>query len=1045
MRFFTFLLIIFMGCSIITLAQLPCSGPGGTAQTGIAVCGTLVFPQANVPSCNGPNLPSSGCSSPVTSSNSIWYKFHCYQTGTLGFLISPNSPIDDYDWELMDYTGHPPADVYILNLMLSLNLSAITGPTGCTSTGTLNIHCEGGTNGSQFNQMPTLLAGHDYLLMVTNWSNSGLGYNLIFSGGTAVLTNNQPPAITNVGIVGCNASFLKVNFSKDVLCTSVTQSGSEFTITGGANIINGITSDCAAGAYTITELTINLQNPLPAGNYQLKVDNGNDFNTFLDVCLDTLLPVTLINFTVPSIAPVTINAVNYTGCAPTVLDIPLSKPVWCSSVTSSGSEFYILPGIPVINAALSTCNNGALFTDTLHIILQNPLPPGNYQLVVKNGSDGNTFIDTCYHTIASGNSTPFTITATTIPPVIQTIAFDICHPDKLVLNFDKPLACNSISPAGNEFSISPGSWPVSSFINNCGPASFTSQVTLNLTNPLPAGNFNVNINNGSDGNTISDTCFSFVTQGYSKSFTATQAPAPKYDSLQFDKCNPAFVKVFYSHAIQCSSVSGDGTDFTITGPSPVNIISATTDITCAQGYTNWVLLQFAQPINLFGTYILHNTIGTDANGIIDTCNAKQNTAETISFLALIKPSPLFSGQVKWGCIKDTIMLSHPGGNGINSWTWIFSDGTTASGQAVSHFFPVAMVITDVKLIVSNGICSDSVIISFTLGNVVKAIFTNSPKDTTCLGMPINFTEGSTGSITRYLWQFGDATQYLGQNPPPHIYPAINNYTIKLIVTDNHGCNDTAINKLVVTATPAIDFRGLASQYCVGNKIFLSRPPYPDFLSYTWDNGNGKVFQNNINVEFTYPLEGVYTISLTGIHKFCGPAQVSKTIPVFAVPVVNLGRDTVLCPDVTMQIGVAPNPAFSYLWNTGAISPTIYTNTYSRTYSLRADNHGCNSADDIVIKVLRACLIKVPGAFSPNGDGVNDKLMALNADLATNFSLKVYNRFGQLLFSTTNPLDGWDGSYKGVKAEMGTYIWILSYIDADTHKPVMANGSSILLR
>ena len=432
MRFFTLLFLIFISSANIVLAQPPCSGAGGTAQTGIAVCGTLVFAQQFLPSCTGPNLPPSGCADPVTSSNSVWYKFHCYQGGTLGFLITPGAPGDDYDWELMDYTGRPPTDVYTVNLMVSLNLSAITGPTGCTPAGTLNIHCAGGAAGSQFNQMPILIAGNDYLLMVTNWSNSGTGYNLTFNGGTAVLTDNQPPAITNVGIVGCNAALLKIDFSEDVLCNSLTPLGTEFTITNGTHVITAIASACTTGANSITTLTLTLQNPMPSGNYRITVNDGTDGNTLLDVC-QTAMPVgSFFDFSVASQAPVAVNAVNYTGCAPTVLDVPLSKPVWCSSVTASGSEFSILPGNPVITGVQSVCTAGAQYTDTLHIILQNPLPAGNYQLVINNGSDGNTFIDTCNNSITPGNSTPFTISSTTIAPVIQTIGFDECHPDKLV-------------------------------------------------------------------------------------------------------------------------------------------------------------------------------------------------------------------------------------------------------------------------------------------------------------------------------------------------------------------------------------------------------------------------------------------------------------------------------------------------------------------------------------------------------------------------------------------------------------------------------------
>ncbi|MBK7433466.1 MAG: hypothetical protein IPI66_05825 [Chitinophagaceae bacterium] len=352
-------------------------------------------------------MPGSGCPDPVTSSNSVWYRFHCYQSGTLGFLITPNSAADDYDWELMDYTGHPPGDVYITNLGISLNLSAITGPTGCTPAGTLNQNCAGGAPGSQYNKMPNLVAGHDYMLMVTNWSASGLGYNLIFSGGTAVLTDNQLPALSNVNIVGCDPSKIKVTFSEDILCSSLTALGSEFTITNGTHTITSIASVCATSLNSFTELTLSLQNPLPAGNYQLIVNNGTDGNTLLDVCQEAMPVGTFFDFTVPPQTPVDMVSVTYSGCAPLILDVALDKQVWCSSITASGSEFSILPGNPTILSVLTSCGSGPNYEDTIRLVLQNPLPVGNYQLVVNNGTDGNTLTDTCNLSMPAGDDPAF--------------------------------------------------------------------------------------------------------------------------------------------------------------------------------------------------------------------------------------------------------------------------------------------------------------------------------------------------------------------------------------------------------------------------------------------------------------------------------------------------------------------------------------------------------------------------------------------------------------------------------------------------------------
>lgn len=1054
MRFAILLFLMF--CVFNTAwAQPPCAGPGRAAGSAQAVCGNLTFIEKDVSNCTGsgnlPN-PTAGCGDIVTTDNSRWYKFHCYQAGTLGFLINPNSPLDDYDWEVMDITGRNPNDVYTMELRVSLNLSGQTGATGCTNMGSLDVHCGGGPAGSQFNRLMDLQTDHDYLMMVNNYSASNLPYSIDFFG-TAVLSLNTPPTITNVSVLDCDRSKISVTFSEDILCSSITNSGSEFGNTIAGQLITGITSDCALpGANGVTSLIINLQTPIPPGSYQLNANTGTDADIFRNVCTLEMLP-TSITFTVGPVIPLAIDAINYTGCAPTVLNVTLTKPVWCNSITASGSEFTIMPGNPAITSVQSSCGGSGLYTNQLQLVLQNPLPHGNYQLVVNNGTDANTFSDTCGILMATGTTFPFTIAQTTSAPLIQSFEYDNCKRDKLVVNFNKPIACGSLTANGSEFSFVPGGPVITGITSNCGTNSYTSQVTLLLASPMPPlQSVNIMIRNGTDGNTLSDTCFSFITQLYTAAFQAPAAPPlPVVDSVQYDKCGPYFIKVFYSRAILCSSISPDGSQFKFFPPGipgPVTIVSATGDpATCSFGYSNWILVQFSAPITTSASYTLVHFPGSDGKAIKDTCNSVLEIFGSGNMIRLdvIKPAANFNSQVKWGCVMDTIVLSHPGGNGVNSWIWNFSDGTTATGQNVSHTFPVTTPTATVQLIVSNGTCIDSLTKIITLGNFFKAGFRNSPVDSFCVNTPVIFTDTSSGNISNYLWDFGDLTQFNGQNPPAHVYTVSNNYSIKLIVTDIYGCTDTARVNRYVTPAAFIDFTGLKPQYCTGNPVVLTRKISRFIQSYVWDNGDGKIFTNEVDVNFSYVAEGVYTITLSGTDRYCGTATVSKTVPVFAVPKVKLPADTVLCQNEQMLIGVLPNANYTYLWNTGANTSQIVTNIFTRDYTLTASNNGCSAYDAMHVKVLTACIIKVPNAFTPNRDGLNDQLKATNADLAKNFSLQIFNRNGQLVFFTNNPLQGWDGRFKGNPQQTGTYVWMLSYTDPWNGKFVKEKGSSILLR
>lgn len=112
--------------------------------------------------------------------------------------------------------------------------------------------------------------------------------------------------------------------------------------------------------------------------------------------------------------------------------------------------------------------------------------------------------------------------------------------------------------------------------------------------------------------------------------------------------------------------------------------------------------------------------------------------------------------------------------------------------------------------------------------------------------------------------------------------------------------------------------------------------------------------------------------------------------------------------------------------------------------LITDTAGCADIASHNLIVTDNCYIAVPGAFTPNGDGLNDFLYPLNAYKATNLLFQVYNRAGNLVFKTTDWTQKWDGTVKGAAQEMGSYIWMLNYTDA-SGKKVSLKGTSLLIR
>jgi gliding motility-associated-like protein len=417
------LIAINLSVVLSTHAQT-CSLPGMTPGNAIPVCGTSVFHQDIVVNCTGPDVAQVGCPVGATSSSSFWYKFTCFQTGSLGFLISGISSSDDYDWVLFDVTGRNPNDVFSnSSLVISINMYGAgngpapfpESPTGCRPGATGNVHCEGSANGNTpFNAMPTITIGRSYLLMVTNWTRSTAGYDLSFAGGTASITDPKEPHMESAR-AACDGTQATIKLNKKMKCNSLTASGSEFTITPPlANVVSAIALGCTA-SFDMDSLILTLDTPLPPGTYTINIRNGTDGNTILDNC-DRGIPV---NESIPMIVypliPTPMDSISKLGCEPDEIQLVFRKNIRCSSIEPGGTDFevIILSGsepVTVVSAS-GNCNADGL-TPIIKVKLATALSApirtkGTYLIRLKQGIDGNTIIDECGQETPAGATLTF--------------------------------------------------------------------------------------------------------------------------------------------------------------------------------------------------------------------------------------------------------------------------------------------------------------------------------------------------------------------------------------------------------------------------------------------------------------------------------------------------------------------------------------------------------------------------------------------------------------------------------------------------------------
>jgi gliding motility-associated-like protein len=168
------------------------------------------------------------------------------------------------------------------------------------------------------------------------------------------------------------------------------------------------------------------------------------------------------------------------------------------------------------------------------------------------------------------------------------------------------------------------------------------------------------------------------------------------------------------------------------------------------------------------------------------------------------------------------------------------------------------------------------------------------------------------------------------------------------------------------------------------------------------------------------------------------------------------RDTNIVANQVLQLNASGSTRFSWTPNRWLNNPNI-ANPKSRPeadieYVVKVSNDiGCMDTDSIKVKFFNLSAgFYVPNAFSPNTDGLNDRIRPMALGLKSLERFSIYNRWGQLMFSTTTIGSGWDGIYNGQKQDPGTYVWFAEgtvFPDENTNVgiSIKGNGSFILLR
>jgi gliding motility-associated-like protein len=365
------------------------------------------------------------------------------------------------------------------------------------------------------------------------------------------------------------------------------------------------------------------------------------------------------------------------SCDKKTLTVGITKFVLCSSLASDGTDFSITNYAgTIVNAVGLNCSPQFDY-DYMELSLSDPLPPGQYSLVLKKGTDQNTLLEYCGRQMLVGDHIDFTVSGA--QPTLDSLIPPACQPNTLHLFFSDPIKCSSIAADGSDFIVK-GSSAVSITQATGGACSgnLTNQIDITLASPITtAGSYQIAVANGSDGNTLTNQCDNAMTAGSSLPFEIGTPVSAAFDYTIAFGCN--------QDTIQLNYLPAGGVN-----QSVWNVDSA--------------FVSSALSPSIFETIFgLKNVQHIVSNGFCsDTLN------KTINLDNLLTASFTAPNEV---CPKNVIAFTNKSIGNIVSYHWDFGDGTSSpDSDPAKHLFPDTREATSysVQLIIEDQMgCQDT--------------------------------------------------------------------------------------------------------------------------------------------------------------------------------------------------------------------------------------------------------------------------------------------------------------------------------------------------
>jgi len=473
------------------------------------------------------------------------------------------------------------------------------------------------------------------------------------------------------------------------------------------------------------------------------------------------------------------------------------------------------------------------------------------------------------------------------------------------------------------------------------------------------------------------------------------------------------------------------------------------------GHSDTLLAPFNPEINhtyaVIGEYLVTLT-SKNANG------CEESVTDTVRYFPCLFPA--FAAIDTLLCQNYTITFADSStcGGTISSWEWDFGDGSTQSYTTYTN--PVIHSYTapgqyQVRLKISTQLSdkstSDSIVTNILVNPVPSADFNSG---LSCIGSEVRFTNTTLpGSlqVSRYNWFFNDplsVTDTSSARNPGYYFPKSGSYEVQLVAVNTAGCQDTIVQKIVVHNLPEADFGNTIA--CAGHKTsFINQSDSTEapITASTWrisDNSGIIEIRDQKNPEITFPDPGSYVVYLQVADSNGCTDTISKQVEAWPNPISSfIYHENYENVQGQLQFENGSVNAVEYFWDfgngeTSYLAQPIAMYQNDGKYTIELITWTDKSCTDTISGeyIFLAKGLFVPNAFSPgnpHGEVILFKPVGINL---MQYRFEIYDRWDNLLWWTEKldaagrPVEGWNGTYNGIDAPIGNYIWKASAIFKD---------------